>query len=162
MSPPLLQEQQDGSLRHPLQHFEECCTVFREERIAQPPVDDVDGQRQLIRDIHESKLGGHMGITKTTARVKQQGYNFPGLRRRVEEVVKGCDLCNRAKTARHKPYGLLQPLPVAERPWSSVTMDFVTKLPLSKDTTTGTEYDSILTMVDRLTKWSYFIPYKET
>ncbi len=41
-------------------------------------------------------------------------------------------------------------------------MDFITKLPPSKDTTTGLEYDSILTMVDRLTKWTYFLPYRET
>jgi hypothetical protein len=41
-------------------------------------------------------------------------------------------------------------------------MDFITKLPLSKDLTTGTKYNSILTVVDRLTKWSYFFLYKET
>jgi hypothetical protein len=41
-------------------------------------------------------------------------------------------------------------------------MDFITKLPPSKDTTTGTTYNSILSVVDRLTKWAYFIPYKET
>ena len=41
-------------------------------------------------------------------------------------------------------------------------MDFITKLPLSKDLVTGVEYDNILTMVDRLTKWSYFLPYKES
>ena len=103
-----------------------------------------------------------MGIAKTAAKVKQQGYDFPRLKERVKEVLKACDTCARAKSARHKPYGLLQPLPVAKRPWSSVTMDFITKLPSSKDTTTGLEYDSILTMVDRLTKWTYFLPYRET
>jgi hypothetical protein len=118
-------------------------------------------QRKLIKEVHESKLGGHMGIAKTIFKVRRS-YDFPGLRKRVEEVVRECDLCNRSKSARHKPYGLLQPLPVAERPWSSVTMDFITKLPLSKDTTTGLEYDSILTVVDRLTKWTYFLPYKES
>jgi hypothetical protein len=40
-------------------------------------------------------------------------------------------------------------------------MDFITKLLLSKDTAIGTKYNSILTIVDRLTKWSYFFPYKE-
>ena len=103
-----------------------------------------------------------MGIAKTAAKVKQQGYDFPRLKERVKEVLKACDTCARAKSARHKPYGLLQPLLVAERLWSSVTMDFITKLPLSKDTTTGLEYDSILTIVDRLTKWTYFLPYRET
>jgi len=50
---------------------------------------------------------------------------------------------------------------VPERLWSSVTIDFVTKLPLSKDSATDIKYDSIMTVVDRLTKWAYFIPVKE-
>ena len=41
-------------------------------------------------------------------------------------------------------------------------MDFITKLPASKDSATGVIYDSILTVVDRLTKWAYFFLYKET
>jgi hypothetical protein len=41
-------------------------------------------------------------------------------------------------------------------------MDFITKLLLSKELTTGVKYNSILIVVDRLTKWVYFIPYKET
>jgi hypothetical protein len=40
-------------------------------------------------------------------------------------------------------------------------MDFITKLLASKDLVTGVEYNSILTIVDRLTKWSYFLPYRE-
>ena len=42
-----------------------------------------------------------------------------------------------------------------------MTIDFITKLPPSRDSTTGAEYDSILIMVDRLTKWTYFLLYKE-
>ncbi|EAQ87652.1 hypothetical protein CHGG_04271 [Chaetomium globosum CBS 148.51] len=118
-------------------------------------------KKELIRKIHESRLGGHMGISKTVAKIKQN-YDFPGIKQTTVEVLAECDLCGRSKPGRHKPYGLLQPLPVAERPWSSVTMDFITKLPTSKDSATGTKYDSILTVVDRLTKWSYFLPYKES
>ena len=40
-------------------------------------------------------------------------------------------------------------------------MDFIVKLPLSKDTITDTKYDSILVVVDRLTKYAHFIPWKE-
>jgi hypothetical protein len=40
-------------------------------------------------------------------------------------------------------------------------MDFITKLLLSKDLAIGVKYNSILIVVDRLTKWVYFIPYKE-
>ena len=41
-------------------------------------------------------------------------------------------------------------------------MDFITKLPLSKDTTTGLEYKTVLTVAGRLTKWADFLPFKET
>ena len=79
----------------------------------------------------------------------------------MESALAECNLYEQSKLGRYKPYRLLQPLLVAEQPWSSVTMNFITKLPTSKDSVTRIEYDSILTMVDRLTKWSYFFPYKE-
>ena len=41
-------------------------------------------------------------------------------------------------------------------------MDFITKLPESKDEATNNCYDSILVVVDRLTKYTHFIPFKET
>jgi hypothetical protein len=41
-------------------------------------------------------------------------------------------------------------------------MDFIVKLPPSKEPVTDVVYDSILVMVDRLTKYAHFIPYKES
>lgn len=75
-------------------------------------------QETLICDIYQSRLGGHMGIAKTAAKVKQH-HNFPHLKERVKEVVDQYDLCGRSKPGRHKLYRLLQPLPVAERPQPS-------------------------------------------
>ena len=40
-------------------------------------------------------------------------------------------------------------------------MDFITKLLPSKDLATGIIYNSILVMVDTLTKYAHFIPCKE-
>ncbi len=40
-------------------------------------------------------------------------------------------------------------------------MDFITKLPKSKDPLTSTEYNSIFVIVDRLSGYSYFKPYLE-
>ena len=40
-------------------------------------------------------------------------------------------------------------------------MNFITKLPKSKDPATGETYDFILVMVDRLTKYSHIVPFKE-
>ena len=41
-------------------------------------------------------------------------------------------------------------------------MDFVVKLPKSKNPTTQEIYDSIMVMVDRLTKYAFMIPFKKT
>ena len=40
-------------------------------------------------------------------------------------------------------------------------MDFIVKLLESEDPATGTKYDSILVVVDRLTKYVYFILFRE-
>jgi hypothetical protein len=45
--------------------------------------------------------------------------------------------------------------------WKSIAWDFIVKLPLLKETITGVVYDSILVVTDRLTKYAYFISYKE-
>ncbi|KAK5922946.1 hypothetical protein CgunFtcFv8_020167 [Champsocephalus gunnari] len=48
--------------------------------------------------------------------------------------------------------GLLQPLPVPQRPGSHISMDFVTGLPSSRGKTT------VLTVVDRFSKMAHVIP----
>jgi hypothetical protein len=47
-------------------------------------------------------------------------------------------------------------IPVPEKPWYSVSMDLIIKLPV---TTRG--HDSICVFVDRLTKMVHFVPCKE-
>ena len=56
----------------------------------------------------------------------------------------------------HKPYGLLKQLPIPDKPWNSISMDFIEKLPPSSG------YTSILVIVDRLSKQSLFIPTYDT
>lgn len=115
---------------------------------------------EAIQMIHESPLHGHPGI-KNTMNKFRQSYDCDNLKKHAENVVKKCEVCAKTKARRHKPYGLLQPLPVAKRPWESITMDFIVKLPKSKDPATGVVYDSILVVVDRLTKYAYFLPFRE-
>ena len=43
--------------------------------------------------------------------------------------------------------------------WQDMALNFVTKLPLSKEPMTGVTYDSIMIITDRLTKYAYFISY---
>ncbi|KAH8193607.1 hypothetical protein TruAng_012226 [Truncatella angustata] len=114
----------------------------------------------LIRDYHELPFQGHMGVFKTLKRI-QQKFDCANLRQHVQRYIKNYNLCNKAKASRHKPYGELQPIVPPDRAWKSVAMDFIVKLPLSKEPMTGIEYDSILVITERLTKYAYFIPYKE-
>ena len=74
----------------------------------------------------------------------------------VKEFVLSCDVCSRSKIPRHRPYGPLHPLPIPHWPWSSVSMDFITDLPLSN------AYDSIFVVVDRLIKMAHFVSCKKT
>jgi hypothetical protein len=83
-------------------------------------------------------MAGHFGIAKTMELVKRSFW-LPHLQQFVEDYVRTCDTCSRAKMPRHHPYGLLQPLPTPSKPWQSISMDFITDLPPSQG------FDSILT-----------------
>ena len=108
-------------------------------------------KRDILSHCHDSPTAGHFGVHKTCELV-QRTYHWPKLRQFVKKFVTTCDICQRNKSTTHKPYGLLQPLPIPETPWSSISMDFITQLPPSKS------FTSILVVVDRLTKMAHFIP----
>jgi hypothetical protein len=74
----------------------------------------------------------------------------------VATYVSTCVACQRNKARRRKPYGLLQPLPVPEKPWHTVTFDFIVKLPKA-----SRGNDSVCVFVDKLTKLVHFVACKE-
>jgi len=61
-----------------------------------------------------------------------------------------------SKPQRHKPYGSLKQLSIPEQPWNSISMDFIEKL------LSSSRFDTILVIVDRLTKQVIFIPAHDT
>jgi hypothetical protein len=48
------------------------------------------------------------------------------------------------------------------KPWKSVAMDFIVKLPRSRNPTFGKEYNSIFTITNRLIKEAKFMPFNKT
>ena len=116
-----------------------------------------------LAEHHDHITAGHFGVRKTLERLSRI-YYFPKMASFTEDYVNSCDLCQRNKHSTHKPYGLLKHLSVPMRPWSSISMDFIVKLPLSKlsGSVDTTEYDSIWIVVDRLTKMAHFVPCQET
>jgi hypothetical protein len=51
----------------------------------------------------------------------------------VRRFVKACDVYGRTIIWRDKKKGLLKPLPLPDRIWSEISMDFITDLPPSRD-----------------------------
>ena len=105
----------------------------------------------ILQQVHDSPLGGHSGFLKTLHRVQKDFY-WPGLRFDVKKHVRECDICQRLKYETYHVARLLQPLPIPNKPWLDVSMDFVEGLPKSQSK------DVVLVVVDRLTKFVHFIP----
>ena len=112
-------------------------------------------REELISRHHDDPLAGHFGSDKTSDLLLRK-YYWTGCAKQAGEYVKTCDICQRTKAPRHKPYGELASLPVAKDPWKEITMDFITGLPPSKRG--GVVYDSIFVVVDRCTKMAKYIP----
>lgn len=55
----------------------------------------------------------------------------PRIRDDVELYVRTCLVCQQDKVDQNQPAGLLELLPIPERPWESISMDFITCLPKS-------------------------------
>jgi len=86
-------------------------------------------------------------------RISQQFF-WKGLRNDVKKFVKSCMICQQAKNDHVHPSGLLQPLPIPQQILEDLSMDFIVGLPISKG------FSVILVVVDRLSKFGYFIPLK--
>ena len=111
-------------------------------------------QIELIRRHHNNLLDGHFGIKKTHKFLVQK-YFWPTLKYDVEACVKGCNVYLASKTMRHKPYNDLQSLSVPIHQWKNLSIDFVTSLLISIDWKKDS-YNSILVIVDQLTKMVYY------
>ena len=89
-------------------------------------------RHKVMDEAHASPYAGHRGIFATTNALERYFF-WPTLRADIEKHVRECLVCQKVKYDRHKVYGQLQPLPVPDRPWESIAMDFITDLPRSKN-----------------------------
>jgi hypothetical protein len=102
-----------------------------------------------LREIHNVPYARYQ---KTIAAVKSQ-YYWPGVKKEVVDFIAKCLECQKVKAEHRHPAGL----PIPKWKWEVVTMDFITKLPI-----TNKQHDSIMVVVDKLSKVAHFIPVKLT
>ena len=99
---------------------------------------------------------GHIGYQKKIAVVRGQ-YFWPRMKKDIVDYTAKHMQLQRVKVKHRYPTGLLQPLPIPKKKWKVETIDFITKLPR-----TTRQHDSIMVVVDKLTKASHFLPMKTT
>lgn len=108
-------------------------------------------RKKLMLMIHAGIEGAHSGAIVTAQKLSAMFY-WKCLKKHVREFVRSCDVCATNKVE-NVPYpGLLQPLHIPNRIWDEISMDFIDGLPSSSG------YTTIWVMVDRLSKFAYFIP----
>lgn len=108
---------------------------------------------QILKEYHDSVIGGHNGETKTYLRIASDWF-WVGMKSQITQYVKQCSICQHMKVSQQHPVGLLQPLPIPNQVWDEITMDFMESLPKSNGV------DTVLVVVDRLSKYAHFIGLK--
>ncbi|KAL0537221.1 hypothetical protein IC582_026196 [Cucumis melo] len=102
----------------------------------------------MLHTFHDSMVGGHSGFLRTYKRLASELY-WPGMKKDVQEYCEECVVCQRNKTVALSP-----DWKTPQQVWSYISMDFVEGLPKAKG------FEVVLVVVDRLSKYSHFIPLK--
>jgi hypothetical protein len=95
----------------------------------------------LLKEMHNVPYARHLGYQKIIAVVRRKLF-WPGLNKDVVDYIVKCMECQRVKYEHRHPTCLLQPLPIPEKKWEVVTIDFITKFPR-----TTRKHDSIMVVV---------------
>lgn len=107
----------------------------------------------MLTEFDSYPTSGHSGCLQTLTRLRRNVY-WRGLKGEVKNFIQQCDVWQRQKVEQLSLAGLLQPLPILERPWEDISMDFIYGLPPSKG------HMVIFVVVDRLTKYAHCAPMK--
>ncbi|XP_013881147.1 chordin isoform X2 [Austrofundulus limnaeus] len=108
-------------------------------------------QAHLIHWIHSAKFSAHPGISRTVALINRRFW-WSSIHKDVKEYVLTCSICAPNRSSHQPPAGLLQPLAIPKRPWSHISIDFVTGFPLSKGTNDKKQTDPLLESFEYFTE----------
>jgi hypothetical protein len=118
-------------------------------------IDNTPLRTAIIREAHEQPLSGHPGRTKLRQLLQSRFY-WPGQGRDIDRYCANCHACRRSHVPRDKKPGFLHQLPIPDRPWQHISVDFK-KCPES-----CTGHNMVAIFVDRLGKRPITIPVRDT
>jgi hypothetical protein len=150
------------SLRANVSHFfvDDRLLYYQPDPDAPPRLcvpEGADLRDSVLFECHDTAARGHPGTHKTLA-VAQRKYYWLNMHKSVTKYVQTCELCQRIKASQRKPAGLLHPLEIPHKRWTHISMDFMPDLPRASKSGA----DTILVVLDRLTKRAHFLPTVKT
>jgi Integrase zinc binding domain len=115
------------------------------------------GGRRMIEIIlnHAHQTVGHYSQLKTSNYIRR-AYWWPSMATNIELFCSSCAKCQMNKTSTQFPKGLLHSLPIPDRPWQSIRIDFMGPLPKSNDC------NYLMVVIDRLTSQVHLVPTTTT
>jgi hypothetical protein len=78
--------------------------------------------------VHKKPYSSHPGYEKTITTLRKLFY-WPNMKGEIAEYLARCQNCQQLKAEHQHPTGLLQPLPVPEWKWETISLDFITGFP---------------------------------
>ncbi|GJS96655.1 putative reverse transcriptase domain-containing protein [Tanacetum coccineum] len=121
----------------------------------------VNASAEMLRGLddqlepHKSRYVVHPGADKMYYDLRDM-YWWSGMKKDTTLYVSKCLTCSKIKVEHQRPYGLQQQPEIPEWKWERIAMDFITKLPRTKN-----RHDAIWVIVYRLTKSAHFLPIRE-
>ena len=79
------------------------------------------------------------------------------MKNEVDEYISRCIECQQVKDEHQHLVGILQPLPIPNWKWEVIGLDFITGLSKNQK-----QNDTIMIVVEKISKETHFIPIKTT
>jgi hypothetical protein len=110
---------------------------------------------KMILEAHYNWMERHFGVEKTMEILHKHFY-WPKLRQEVIKYIRSCTACAIAKPTTKKQ-GLYTPLPIPDMPWESISMDYMSGLPSTKQGN-----DCVFVVVDCFSKMAILAAWKKS
>jgi hypothetical protein len=109
---------------------------------------------KLIWEAHYSWVTRHFSVENTVA-VLQKHFYWPKLRQDVSKYIRSYTICAIAKLTTKK-HGLYTRLPTHDKPWQSISMDYMSSFPSTKRGN-----DCVFVVVDCFSKMTIMVTCKK-
>ena len=128
-----------------------CIVLFKNNL----PVPRVEDRYRLIKEYHESAIGGHKGMMKTYDKLAHV-YYWKAMQADVRQFLRGCPDCQVQKLVRIKTELPMIISDTPARPFSKISIDFV-----GPKEPTSAENQYILTIQDNFNKYCVLVPVRQ-